>query len=504
MAVLSACPGPGRRTLTTLSVSLLSALAALPTTSAPAAIRTTAASSQAGVGLSSSLLEIPGSGFGALIGTLPVSDLGLTNAELTVLLGGLEGGALSGLDSTVTPIVASLLSGNPTATLEELTGALQANGVLATVLSLAGVTLTPEGVLEALSPAQLATFLANTTAGLTAQQLAELLSGLAGNLSPEQLASLQTILGPLVQALPEASLNELRSGLHALPGGLGEGELALLDPAQLATLLGEAFKSASPAQLAPLLGDVLGGLTWGSGTAGSLAQSLGVPLETLAGNLGESLGGAFGQLPAMTSDLGGGQIAGVLPKAGGLAFGLLKPVTEGVGGEEGAGGGTGGSGGGTGGSGGVSGGGTGGAPGGSGSGTGGAGGVGGSGAPAGGTTILLSLPATQPGAPVASARRAAKRPALRVQIVSRRVQGGVATLVLQVPAPGRVSVAGRGVHSRSARVARAGRATIRLVLTTAARASLHKHRNRLRVRLRVLFRAAAGGGSSAATVVTFA
>jgi hypothetical protein len=503
-AALSACATSVRLTLATLSASLVVLLAALPPASAPAAVHTTASPNDASIGLSTSLLEIPEGGLTPVLATLPVSDLGLTNAELAVLLTGLEGGALSGLGGTVTPIVSSLLSGNPTATLGQLASALDGNGVLAAVLALAGVTVTPGAVLQALGPAQLSAFLTHVTDGLDSEQMAKLLSGFAGTVNAEQLTSLQTILGGLVEALPQASLSQLRSDLHELPGGLSEAELSQLDPAQLATLLSEAFGTASASQLTPVVSDVLGGLTWNPSTTSSLANTLGVPLETLAGDLGESAQGAFAQAPAVTSELGGGQVAGVLAKTRGLAFGLLKPVTEGV--EEAAGGGSGGSGGqegGAGGSGGQSGE-AGGGQGGSGgsAGVGGAGGNGGSGAP-GGTTLVLEQaapggPSTTPPAVITAARSVK---ASGVRVVSHRVRGGVVVLVLQIPAAGRVSVVGRGVRARSLRVGKAGRLTVRMTLTKAAEASLHAHRNRLKVLLRATFKPTRGSSSTASATV---
>jgi hypothetical protein len=479
-----------------LSVSTVTLLSTISATSSLAQAATSP--SPAGVELSTSLVEIPAGGLTPILSTLPVSDLGLNNAELAVLLSGYEGGALGPVSSTVTTLVSGLLSGDPTATLGQLTGAVQGNGVLAPLLALAGVTVTPEGIVGALSPTELSTFLATLTGSLDSAQIQKLVSGLAGGLSPEQLTALQTILPALTGELGEGGLSQLRSDLHALPGGLSVEELAALDPAHLGALIGEAFKTATPSQLAPIVADLLGGLSWSPGTTGSLANSLGVPLETLAGNLGETAEGAFSEVPAVTSQLGNeGQVAGVVAKAKGLAFGLLKPLSEGK--EGGSGGGSGSGGSGSGGSGGSSGSG--------GQGTGGAGGAGGPGNPAGGLTVVLNVPTTTAGsaaAPGAAPHTVARKKVGPIRVLSHRVKGGVVTLVLAIPAAGRVTLSGSGLHPRSVHIGKARRLTIRATLTRAGRASLHARRNRLRVRLKTTFKPVSGASSSAAVTVTFA
>jgi hypothetical protein len=130
-------------------VSLVALLSMMPVSSALA--QSSVAHSQTSPALSTSLVEIPAEDLSPVLSTLPVSDLGLSNAELVSLLAGLEGGALAGLSGTVATVASNLLSGNPSATLAQLTSAVQGNGVLAAILALAGVTVTPEGIWAQLS-----------------------------------------------------------------------------------------------------------------------------------------------------------------------------------------------------------------------------------------------------------------------------------------------------------------------------------------------------------------
>jgi hypothetical protein len=503
--------GSRRRSLAALALSLVTLLAAMPTASALA--ESTAAPSAVTPQtqhVSASMIEIPAEDLQPILGTLPVSDLGLSESELVTLITGLHTGTLGALGGTVTTVVGGLLAGNPPSTLEQLTAAVLGNGLLATALGLAGVTITPEEIVLALSPSQLTGFLSNLTGGLGGEQLTTLLSGLAGTLTPEQLTALQPVLAALTGALSAEQLQALRGALHALPGGLEEGELAPLGPAQLATLVDEAFATASPSQLAPIVGELLGAVRWSAGTTTSLAEILGVPLETLAGGLGETVEGGYGEVPALTGALGGEEgVAGVLPKTTGLAFGLLKPLSEGLGGgEEGAGGeeggGSGGSSGGSGGSG-SSGSGAGGS--GSGSGSpnagGSTGGAGGSGGSSGGLTLVVNLQPSQSGGPAPGTRAVAAKQPGRVRILSHRVHGNVATVVLQVPSAGALTLRGWGTRSPAAHPRKAERVTLRVRLSRVGKAALHGHAKRLRVRLKATFKPLRGASSTASATVTF-
>lgn len=499
---------PRQAAAATLAASLIATLAAMPTASA-IADSTAAAPRVAGTGVSASLVEVPTGGLGALLAGLPVSDLGLGDAQLATLIAGLEGGALSGQAGALTTAITGLLGANPDATLGELTeGLLTGGGLLGTLLQTLLPELEASEIVGALDPQQLVTFLGNLTAGLDATQLAEVVSGLAGSLSPEQLASLQPIITALTGALSNEGLTQLLTDLQGLPTGLGEGELATLEPAQLATLIDGLFATASAGQLEPVVADLLGGLTWSSQTTGSLAEGFGVPLETFAGDLGETAEGGFGTLPTMMSELpGSGQVVGLLDRAKGLALGLLGTLGEGEGQGEGKGGepggggsgGSGGSGGGSGGSGG-SGSGSGGSSGNGGSG--GAGGQGAGGSPAGGMTIVVSVPLTQT-TPTSAPRPVGTSKTRGIRIISHRVKGHVATLELDVPAAGSVKVTGPGVRAARRTLGKAGRVTIHVALSRAGTARLRGHRGAMSVRLKASFKPRSGASSTATTKIGF-
>jgi hypothetical protein len=220
-------------------------------------------------------------------------------------------------------------------------------------------------------------------------------------------------------------------------------------------------------------------------------------VETLA----EDLGTTTTSLPALVASLTGskGTVLSLLSKLGGLSLTLLNPESkengsekegttgkEGANGKEGAGGKEGASGKGSSESS-SSGGGAGGA---------GQGSAGGSG---GATTLVVNLaPANT--APAAKAKVVALA---KVKIVSRKVSRGVATIVAQVPAAGKVTLSGKGVISQTRKAGKAERVTLSVKLSKAGSASLRKHRRRLKVALTASFKATAGQASSAKTTVLF-
>jgi hypothetical protein len=91
-----------------------------------------------------------------------------------------------------------------------------------------------------------------------------------------------------------------------------------------------------------------------------------------------------------------------------------------------------------------------------------------------------------------------------VRIVSRRVRGHTLVLKVRVPAAGRVTVKAKGLRKRSRRVKKATTITLKLPLTSAGLASLHRHRP-LRVKVRVSFAPSKKGEtrSAASTSVKF-
>jgi hypothetical protein len=89
----------------------------------------------------------------------------------------------------------------------------------------------------------------------------------------------------------------------------------------------------------------------------------------------------------------------------------------------------------------------------------------------------------------------------RIEILSRKVKVDAITLVVQVPAAGRLTVSGGGVKSVSKQSEEAERVTLRTVLTKAGAASLRRHGHRLKLKLKASFEEVAGTRASATTTV---
>jgi hypothetical protein len=317
---------------------------------------------------------------------------------------------------------------------------------------------------------------------------------------PQNLSSLLSLL---TTGLGSAEPGQLVGGLL---GSAAKPEQPI-DPAQL---IRQVLTSASPEKLEALLGTTLTGKPFVQGTVGTVAGEVGTTSEALA----KDLDATTSQLPAtamaLTAPLTDGKtLVGVLGAVEGLDMGLLSPKEKAA---EGSGGGSGGSGGSGSGSGGSSGGSGGSGAGGSGSagdagGWGGAGGLaasagatggsgGGSGEPAGTTIVVNNLPAQGSTLVSPGAKTSAK-----IEIVSRKVKGDAITLVVQVPAAGRLTVSGSGVKAASGQSDKAERVTLRTVLTKAGVASLRKHGHRLKVELKASFEEVAGASASAKTTV---
>ncbi len=108
--------------------------------------------------------------------------------------------------------------------------------------------------------------------------------------------------------------------------------------------------------------------------------------------------------------------------------------------------------------------------------------------------VQTGTPAPQP-APTSTVSAA------RIKIVGHRAHGASVTLVVQVAAPGRLTVAGHGVKPAHRTLAHAGRYSVTLSATRAAVASLRSHR-RLRFSLRASFAPTVGAPSLATSAVT--
>jgi hypothetical protein len=118
----------------------------------------------------------------------------------------------------------------------------------------------------------------------------------------------------------------------------------------------------------------------------------------------------------------------------------------------------------------------------------------------GAATIVLA-PAPGASAPAGAAPSA---PASgRLKLLSRRVKGRVATLVLAVPSSGRLSIAGSGARSVARELSRSQRVTVRVALTKARAAWLRRHpRSKVVVALHASFAPVSGARSAVATRVS--
>jgi uncharacterized membrane protein YgcG len=346
---------------------------------------------------------------------------------------------------------------------------------------------------------------------LNQTQLTELLSKLPGlsGLEPvklkealtttvESLVSKGATLGQLTsptEVVPklEAELNKLIPLLGTVLGGnpttkLTEA-LGSLTPSQLLgsllssapkpeQLLGQALAALNPEKLQTLLGATLTGEPFAKTTVGELAGTLGMTAGTLASDLGKTTEQLPATALALTAPLTNGKTLGALNSLGGLSLSLLGSSSQEKGREGG------GSGSATG-----------------GSGSQGSGGSGGSGGALGSTTLVVNSPlAARQTAAAGSGSKAAGK----IRILSHRVQGRVATIVVRVPAAGNIALDGSGVRSVRREAAKAERVTLRAVLTRAGVASLRRRHNRLRVKLKASFKQAGGPSSSATVAVNFA
>jgi hypothetical protein len=469
-----------RRSATALSTILIAALAAMPTASALASAGPTGSGAggftkrlAAAVRLQTTPGELlPAGKLEELLAQLPLSSL--SAAQLAHYLAGVGGiGALAGLQG--------LLGKDLGATgvergLAEAIEQLELGNSSATLGELANV----ENLLPALEG-----------------KLAGLLKLLGSPLSAEQKEALEHAFGSL-------NLDQLASSL------LGSVQPKAPLAAELSNLAGGLFGELTSGELKGLLGSTL--------TSGFAAKTEGEVAEELHSTpkaVSEALGQTSAELPEtatmLTAPLSKGELVGLAPAVKGLALGLLSSAGQGEGGGSGTGGkgsGEGGSGTGEGGKGSSEGSGSGTGQGGNGAGGGGSqggsgeGGRGGQGGSTGGTTILLTLPAASSSTQAASA--AAKHALGKVRILSHKVRGHVATVVLQVPSAGKITLAGRGARSVGAQAAKAERLTLRVSLSKAVVASLRRgHHHGQRVKLKASFKPTRGSGSSATVTVTF-
>jgi hypothetical protein len=301
-----------------------------------------------------------------------------------------------------------------------------------------------------------------------------------------ELLSSPTLLGELLPALETATglpIGErIETLLHTTPQALlGEGLGSLNLSELLAKLLGSSadptqlidqlLKGLSPATLQGVLGSLPAGSPPQNLDLGELAGELGDTPQQLAEALGKTLSTLPETAQAATQALSGGNELAVIKGLEGLSFGLVEKSTEGAGSLGGSGNDS--------------------------SGT--DGGNGGSAAPA---TILVTMPASSAASPTAGSSSTSAASA-KVKIISHKVKGNKATLVVQVPAAGKLTLSGSGFRKVTREAAKAERLTVQTSLTKARAASLRKHHGRkASIKLTSTFVPVSGHSSSASTFVS--
>jgi hypothetical protein len=141
-------------------------------------------------------------------------------------------------------------------------------------------------------------------------------------------------------------------------------------------------------------------------------------------------------------------------------------------------------------------------------GSGGSGGSGGSSGtsgtpPAQNETINVTLPGTQNVFDSGKAADIAAAVKKSIKIVSHKVKGSRATIVVQVPSGGKVTITGAHLTKTTRKATKAERLTLKIKLTRAGTASLKRHRNLLRITLKATFKPTSGSNSTATTSLRF-
>lgn len=441
----------GRCSALALSTSLLGLTAALP-------------ASPAGAGPQPALAVRTAATIGSS-GTLPSYELGatLTPQQVRELLAKLP---LGGGTSPLTPAeLAAALAHLPG--LEAL-GVSHLEQALRESLEKLGTSVTLEEALA--EPATLLSSVSTTIEGL---------------LSPVELLSLKGLLGEatltqdLQEALQKANATEVLQRLLANgsegPRKTLEGLLAALPSSTLQGLLGSGL-GAEPAS---------------EQTVEQLAERLGMTATQLSNSVGANTSELPATATALTMPLSNGKLVSVLDGVNKALVGTLDAT--GVGGGSGSGS----EGSGSGGSGGTGSGGT------AGPGTGSGGGAGGTGgslsAIAGGTTVIVNLPST----PIKPSKKRLGKRRRRVRVIGANVRGAIATIEIEVPSAGILTLRNRDIRTIRGRVRRAGRVRVRVRLSKAGLALAKRRHHKLRLRLRIAFKPARGAASTAWKALLF-
>jgi hypothetical protein len=283
----------------------------------------------------------------------------------------------------------------------------------------------------------------NEAATMLRERLVELLGPLASHLEELLGGNPQA---KLTEALESAGVSEI---LGKLLSGSSEPQV----------LIEQILHSLSAERLQSLLGSVLSGEPFSKSTEEELAHQLGTTPEGLATQLGKTAEQLPATAMALLAPLANGEKLTVLPSASGLTLAVLKGTGETVGS------------------------------------TGGTGGLGGSGAgnTPGASVTVSTTPATTPASPAAGV---AGVKASKLRIVSHKVKGRTATVVVEVPSAGNLSAGGKGLRAIKREAAKAERVTIHPALTKGGTSSLRKHHRKLKVPVKVSFKQVGGPSSS--------
>jgi hypothetical protein len=457
--------------------SFICLLAAIPTGSAQAS------SGEGSVEVTTpiSLPTTPTDVLDPLLATVPLKDLNVKDLdpqEISQMLGGLldlKGSQLTSLVTDLTPLLTTGLAGNSHLTLGELTG----GGLLGGILTLLGLNskLTPNEVVAGL--------LGSVTNPAQGGEMAEqLLAQLGKSIQGKDPAEIQGLVEELLGTLDAGQLAALESTL----------KVGSLTPAELTSKITGLLGTGTTPEIEAVLQKLLGGAAFDPSTLGGLATQLGTSVETLATDLGtsvETLSGGLGvtaatALPTLIAPLANGKLLTILDGPEGLKITTLesketsgkettkekeakesreskeaKERSEGTGNP-------------------------------------------GSNGTSGGTSVVVNLPAAAAAATPVPTPAVASKTVAKLKILSHKVKGHIATLVLQIPAAGKVTVSGGGVRAVGKGATKAERLTVQVPLSKAGTASLRKRHNRLSVALKASFKPTSGSSSSASVTVHFA
>ncbi|HEY5045170.1 MAG TPA: hypothetical protein VII53_04870 [Solirubrobacteraceae bacterium] len=120
-------------------------------------------------------------------------------------------------------------------------------------------------------------------------------------------------------------------------------------------------------------------------------------------------------------------------------------------------------------------------------------------------TSKLLMPTTitgQNGVVLKQSTRIAVSGCPKVKVISAKVRGATASLTVQAPAAGRLTISGSGLKQAGRMLKQAGKTTVDVRLSRAGLASLYSH-HRLKVRLTASFTPSKGSGSSVSTTLMF-